>query len=248
MVFNSFYFAVQGFVLSVLSAERVRRLSLGISVVDEVFPGFESGDFAVLCGSDALPIGFDLCVRCVLPVEVGGLDSEVVFVDGGNVFNPYFLAELGRGYGLDPRYVLDRVYVSRAFTAYQLSALILERLGSFLDQYNASLVYVSDISRLFLDRGIPKTEAQDLFVKVCAALSEMATKRGKIVLASYNSDRGSRRGVFFEAALFGRSNVLVRLDRRGKILRFSLLDHPRFKPFSIDVPLENVLLTDFMEV
>jgi hypothetical protein len=37
-----------GFGLSVLSAERVRRLSLGVPVVDEVFPGFESGDFAVL--------------------------------------------------------------------------------------------------------------------------------------------------------------------------------------------------------
>lgn len=234
--------------MSVLSAERVRRLFLGFSVVDDVFPGFEVGDFGVLCGSDAHAVGFSLCVRCVAPVEMGGLGLEVVFIDGGNSFNPYLIAEIARGFGLEPRYVLERIHVSRAFTAYQLSALILEKLNSFLDRCNAGLVYVSDISNLFLDRDIPKTEAQDLFVKVCAALSEIASKRGKIVLATYTQDKSSRRGVFFEAVLFGRSNVIVKLDRRGKIMRFSLLDHPRLKPFSADIPLEDVFLTDFMEV
>ncbi|MEM3618420.1 MAG: hypothetical protein QXK47_05045 [Candidatus Bathyarchaeia archaeon] len=233
--------------MSVLSAERVRRLILGISVVDEIFPGFDVGDFGVLCGGDASAVGFALCVRSIAPFEMGGLDSEVVFIDGGNLFNPYLVAEVARSFGLEPRYVLERIHVSRAFTAYQLSALILEKLNSFLDRCNAGLVYVSDISKLFLDRDIPKKEAQDLFVKVCAALSETASKRGKIVLATYTSDRGSRRGVFFEAVLFGRSNVIVKLDRRGKIMRFSLLDHPKLKPFSVDIPLKDAFLTDFME-
>jgi len=234
--------------LSVLSAERIRRLSLRISVVDEIFPGFDVGDFGVLCGGDAPAVGFALCVRSIAPFEMGGLRSEVVFIDGGNSFNPYLVAEVARGFGLEPRYVLERIYVSRAFTAYQLSTLILEKLNSFLDRCNAGLVYVSDISNLFLDRDIPKTEAQDLFVKVCAALSEIASKRRKIVLATYTQDKSSKRGVFFEAVLFGRSNVIVKLDRRGKIIRFSLLDHPRLKPFSVDIPLEDVFLTDFMRV
>ncbi|MEM2507621.1 MAG: hypothetical protein QXF61_11320, partial [Nitrososphaeria archaeon] len=115
--------------MSVLSAKRVRCLSLGISELDEVFPGFETGDFGVLCGNEASSVGFALCVRCVVPVEMGGLGLEVVFIDGGNSFNPYFLAEVARGFGLDPRYVLERIHVSRAFTAYQLSALILEKLN-----------------------------------------------------------------------------------------------------------------------
>lgn len=199
--------------MSVLSAERVRRLSLGISGVDDVFPGFEGGDFGAICGSETFPFGFVLCVRSVMPAEMGGLGSNVVFVDGGNIFNPYVAAEIARSFGLDPHFVLERIYVSRAFTAYQLSALILEKLPSFLEQCNARLVFVSEISKLFLDRDIPKTEAQDLFVKVCSALSEVASKNGKIVLATYTPDKSSRRGVFFEAALFGRSNVLIKIDR-----------------------------------
>jgi len=34
-----------------------------------------------------------LCVRCVLPRDVGGLGSYAVFVDGGNSFSPYLIVD-----------------------------------------------------------------------------------------------------------------------------------------------------------
>jgi len=235
--------------LSVLSAERVRRLSLGVPVVDEAFPGFESGDFGVLYGDDALLMSFVLCVRCVLPLDMGGLGSFVVFVDGGNSFSPYLIGDVARSYGFDPRIVLERVYVSRAFTAYQFSALVLEKVEPFVNAKHARLVVVSDIASLFLDRDIPKTEAKDLFVKVCAKLSDIANNKDCIVLATYRPERRrSKLGLFFEAVLFGRSNVLVKFERRGKTLSFVLQDHPRFKPFRVDFPSDDVPLTSFMEV
>jgi hypothetical protein len=243
------YFAVRsGLGLSVLSAERVRRLSLGVPVVDKVFPGFENGDFVVLYGDDALLMSFVLCVRCVLPQDLGGLGSYAVFVDGGNSFSPYLIGDVARGYGFDPRVVLDRIYVSRAFTAYQFSALVLEKLEPFVNVKRAGLILVSDIGSLFLDRDIPKTEAKDLFVKVCAKLSDIANNENCIVLATYRPERRSKLGLFFEAVLFGRSNVLVKFERRGKTLSFVLQDHPRLKPFRVDFPSEDVPLTSFMEV
>jgi hypothetical protein len=234
--------------LPVLSTKRVRRLSLGVPVVDDVFPGFEAGDFAVLYGDRISFMAFALCVRCVLPSERGGYDSSVVFVDGGNSFNPYLLGDLARIYDLDPQAALERIYVSRAFTAYQLSSLILEKLEPFLNIKKSRLLVVSDISSLFLDRDIPKTEAKDLFMKVCAKLSEIAEKKETVVLATYYPERRSRRGLFFEAVLFGRSNIIVKFERRGSVLRFVLQDHPRIKPFSIDFQSKDVQLTNYMEV
>ncbi|MEM2939069.1 MAG: hypothetical protein QXU95_02190 [Candidatus Bathyarchaeia archaeon] len=67
--------------MSVLSAERVRCLSLGVSVLDGVFPGFEVGDFVVLIGANVSFMSF-LSVCCILPPDKGGLGSYVVFVDG----------------------------------------------------------------------------------------------------------------------------------------------------------------------
>lgn len=234
--------------MPVLSAESVRRLSLGVPVVDDVFPGFEKGDFGVLYGEGVYFLSFVLCVRGVLPQSMGGLGSSVVFVDGGNSFNPYLISEVARGYGFDPREVLGRVYVSRAFTAYQFSALVLEKLEPFVNAKRAGLVLVSDIAYLFLDRDIPKTEAKDLFVKVCAKLSDIANKKSAIVLATYQPYKRSKLGLFFEAVLFGRCNVLVKFERRGKVLSFDLQDHPRIKPFRIDFPSEDVPLTKYMEV
>lgn len=234
--------------MSVLSAEPVRRLSLGVTALDDIFPGFEVGDFVVLYGANVCFISFVLCVRCTLPPEKGGLSSSVVFVDGGNSFSPYLVADIARSYGLDPRKTLERIYVSRAFTAYQLSSLILEKLEPFVNGKRARLMVVSDIASLFFDKDIPKTEAKDLFMKVCAKLSDIAAKNQAIVLATYYPERRSKRGLFFEAVLFGRSNVVVKFERRGKVLSFVLQDHPRIKPFSIDFPSDEVPLTNYMEV
>jgi len=236
-------------ILSVLAAEKVRRLSLGVPVLDDVFPGFELGDFAVLYGHAVSFIVFDLCVRCQLPPNKGGLGSSVVFVDGGNSFDPYLVSEIARGYGLDSRSVLEKIYVSRAFTAYQLSSLILEKLEPFLKRRRSKLLVVSDVTSLFFDRDVPKTEAEDLFMKICSKLSDIAAKKKSIVVASYFPERRYKRGVFFEAVLYGRSNVLVRFKKRGKILSFILEDHPLVKPFSMDLPTTDYApLTDFMEV
>jgi len=235
-------------VLSVLSAERIRPLSLGVSVLDDIFPGFEAGDFVVMYGDSVSFMSFALCVCCMMPPDKGGLGSSVVFVDGGNSFSPYLVAEIARNHGLDSRRVLERVYVSRAFTAYQFSSLILEKLEPFLNGKRAKLLVVSDITSLFFDKDIPKTEAKDLFMKVCAKLSDIAAKKQTIVLSTYYPERRSKRGLFFEAVLFGRSNVVVKFERRGKTLSFALQDHPRIKPFSIDFPSDEVPLTNYMEV
>ena len=234
--------------LSAASSRNVVCLSLGIQVVDEVFPGFELGDFAVLHGSASNHMLFELCVRSQLPPSKGGLDSAAVFVDGGNIFDPYVVAEAARRYGLNPRDALKRIYVSRAFTAYQLSSLILERLEAAVRKFRSRFVAVSDISSLFLDRDVPKTEAQELFMKVCGKLQKIAEERNVIIAASHAKKRSSSRGLFFEAVLYGRASVILGLKRSRGALSFSLERHPKIKPFSVEISGNDVCLTDFMEV
>jgi hypothetical protein len=233
--------------MSVLSTSKLRRLPLGFSTLDTVFLGFELGDFAVLCGNAASHTCFLLSIRAQLPPERGGIGSSIAFIDGGNMFNPYLAAEIARDYGLDSREALEKIHVSRAFTAYQLSSLILEKLGSTLKRNRFGLLIVSDVTSLFLDRDVPKTEATELFMKVCAKLSEIAEKKQTIVVTSYLPERSSMRGLFFEAVLFGKSNILIRVRRKGKILTFALEDHPRIKPFTMDFTVEDNSLDSFME-
>jgi len=231
--------------MSVLSMKEVRRLSLGFPVLDDVFPGLEFGDFAVLHGSGVSFMSSALSVRCQLPLARGGLDSSTVFVDGGNMFNPYLIAEIARGYGLDSRGVLEKVYVSRAFTAYQLSSLILEKLESVLKRRRARLLIVSDATSLFLDRDLPKVEARELFMKVCVKLSEIASEKLAIIVVGYFPEEHFRQSSFFEAFLFGKCNVLIRLRKTGGILSFALEDHARINPFAMDFTVDSASLASF---
>lgn len=231
--------------MSVLSMKEVRRLSLGFQLLYDVFPGLEFGDFAVLHGSGVSFMSSALSVRCQLPLARGGLDSSTVFVDGGNMFNPYLIAEIARGYGLDSRGVLEKVYVSRAFTAYQLSSLILEKLESVLKRRRARLLIVSDATSLFLDRDLPKVEARELFMKVCVKLSEIASEKQAIIVVGYFPEEHFRQSLFFEAVLFGKCNVLIRLRKTGGILSFALEDHARINPFAMDFPVDSASLASF---
>ena len=123
---------------------------LSVRGVKEVFPGFALGDFAVLQGSSVLSLASLLCVKAQLPTQLGGLKSSVIFVDGGNTFRLYQIAQLAQIHHLNPKKVLDNIYISRAFTAYQTAALIKDQLSETIKKYNAKLVIISDIAGFFL--------------------------------------------------------------------------------------------------
>ncbi|MGD0979023.1 MAG: hypothetical protein ABR962_07780 [Candidatus Bathyarchaeia archaeon] len=228
--------------MSILSINRLRRLSLGFPTLDDFFQGFELGDFVVIRGNAASFMSFVLSVQTQLPIERGGLSSRTVFVDGGNMFSPYSVAEIARERGVDSKTALEKVYVSRAFTAHQLSSLVLEKLCLVLRKIRARLLIVSDISSLFLDRDVPKAEAEELFIKTCSKLSEIASEKQAIAVVTYLPRERSRMELFFEAVLFGKSTVLIRLRRKGQIFTFALEDHPSIKSFIRNFTIEQAPL------
>ena len=79
---------------------------LNIRGVNEVFPGFSSGDLAVLQGTSVSALTSMLCIKAQLPTQLGGLQSNVIFVDGGNTFRLYQIAQLAQIHHLNPKKVL----------------------------------------------------------------------------------------------------------------------------------------------
>ena len=102
----------------------------------------------------------------------------------------------------------------------------------------ARLLVVSDVTSLFLDSDVPKGEARELFTKFCSKLSEMAFKERIIVVVSYFPEGRSRQGLFLEAVLFGKCNVLIKLNGRSNVHTFVLEDHPCIKPFTVDFTID----------
>lgn len=224
------------------------RLTFNIKNIDDLFPGFALGNFAVFHGSTtALPLSMLLCVRAQLPYQLGGLETNVVFVDCGNTFRLYHVSRIAQRHKLDPREVLERIFISRAFTAYQVTSLILDELQNATQKFDSKLVMISDIAGLYLDKDVPKKEARGVFNQLTVHLSNFARENHVIVLATYLPHHPSKRNLFFKATVCGRANVVVSATQSKHGQQFALEKHPFLSLGKINFPSEKSTLTNFLE-
>lgn len=87
-------------------------------------------------------------------------------LDGGNVFNPYRLAVWARREGLDPQLLLERVFISRAYTCHQLLGAAETMLAPLIDGPEPPLVAFLGVDRLFHDEDLPQWERRYLFERL----------------------------------------------------------------------------------
>ncbi len=223
-------------------------LSFNIPNINDLFQGFAEGDFAAFYGTSAVSsLSLLLAVRAQLPFQLGGLETNVVFVDGGNSFRLYEVSRIAQLHQLDPRQVLGRVFISRAFTAYQLTSLILEKLKETVDRFGSKLVIISDMTELFMDKDIPRKEAREVFNQLTFYLSRFAEENQLVVLATCLPKCDSRRKSFFRAALCGRANVVLSVGQSKYERRLILEKHPVFDLGFVGFPSEELTLDQFME-
>jgi hypothetical protein len=223
-------------------------LSLNMRNVIDLFSGFAIGDFAMLYGSDSIQSLVSLlCVRAQLPPQLGGLGSNVVFIDGGNTFRLYQVARLARLHQLDPKQTLERIYLSRAFTAYQMTALILEKLKETVKKYDAKLVIISDIAGFFLDKDVPEYEARRVYSQVTAYLSNFAKENNIVLIVTYPPHKETKRNSFLQAVTCGRANVVISLKQTTYEREFILEKHPRQLLGVAELPSETLTLDHFIK-
>jgi len=223
-------------------------LSFNMQNIDSLFAGFVEGDLAVLYGMPTvLPLSLLLAVRAQLPFQLGGLETNVVFIDGGNSFRLYQVSRIAQQHQLDPRQVLKRIYISRAFTAHQMTSLILEKLEETVGRFHSKLVIISDIAGLYLDKDVPLKEAKEVFNQLTLYLSRFAEENHLIVLTLCLPHHDSRRGFFFKAVACGRANVVLSVKPSKFGQRLFLEKHPVFPLGYADFPSEGITLDRFME-
>ena len=230
----------------------LKTLTFGIEELGQLFGGLELGDLAVLHGSRMCHLLSELlCGRSQLPHAEGGLDSTVVFIDGGNIFDPYYISETALQYGLKPEEVLSKIWISRAFTAYQLTALITEELTKILDREDSRLVIVSDIPALYCDPDIGLYEAKNTFNRITRFLSNLAWQKSVLVVTTSLSSRSERKRRL-EQYLFARASLVAGVEGGNPHATITLQKHPTrpsdFTEFCLGAPTTQSLLADFAEV
>jgi hypothetical protein len=217
--------------------------------VDSLFPGFMLGDFAIIYGlPSVLTLSLLLAVRAQLPYQLGGVESSAIFVDGGNTFRLYRVSRLARLHHLRPRNALQRIFISRAFTAHQMTSIILDKLEETATKHHAKLVIISDYPELYLDKDVSPEESKEVFSQVTSYLSKFAEEKGVILLATSLPHDYSERSALLHAVACARSNVTISVKKKSAYPfeeQFTLEKHPIFRLGSVDFPSENLTLNDF---
>src|SRR5437773_8138902 len=136
------------------------RCSTGAKALDELLlGGIETQavtEFYGEFGSGKSQICHTLCATARQPIESGGMDSGVIYIDTEGTFRPERVEQIARARGLDHKYVLKSVAVCKVYNSSHLE-LIVKDLGKYVNDFNAKLIIIDGIISLhraeFAGRG-----------------------------------------------------------------------------------------------
>jgi len=117
-----------------------------------------------------------LAVEPVLELLYAGnarVRGRISLLEGANRFHPYRIGELGRAFGVDAAETLRRVRLARAFTAYQMVALV-DGWAREVRRHPPTLLVGHALPALFADAEIPDDERSALLGHVARTLAALA--------------------------------------------------------------------------
>lgn len=101
--------------------------------------------------------------------------GRISLIEGANRFDPYRIAEGGRPLGVDPARVLEGIRLARAFTAYQLVALV-DGWAREARAWRPTLLVGHELPLLFESEDVPAEEREPLLRHVAQTLREVAAR------------------------------------------------------------------------
>ncbi len=170
---------------------------------------------------------FRLCVSSVISTG-----RDAMFVDGWNSFNPYALSKIAKSSGAEPGKVLSRIHVARAFTEYQIDALI-HGLSDAIEQWNPAVLAVSYLPSLFSGK-----DGRRLLEPLLELLKSLTRASG--IITAVTSFGGSWYG---DRLLAAKAERLIRIEQPSKKL-VRIIDDGRTFEF-MPVPPGQMRFTDF---
>lgn len=214
-------------------ASSIPHFSLGFPRLDSLLRPFSEGRLLVLSGGASSVVAELAAFRAQLPVEAGGLDSAVLFIDGGNRSDPYLFSSFAKQKGLKPAVAMRRVASCRVFTFYQLAALVSEHLVRAAEDYGTRLVVISDILGTFNEPELEEREAR----RVLSAVEEGIEKAKKHALVITTLTSPNK----YDDMVASWADAVVHLSSDGDRVRAELVKHRNKLPTETTFRLGQIL-------
>jgi hypothetical protein len=99
--------------------------------------------------------------------------KRVLYLDGGNGFDPLLLARLARQRGRTPSEFNRQIRIARAFTCFQLTELLVHA-PQLLESFSADAVILTAMPELYFDEDLREPDAISSFNRGLRALRQLA--------------------------------------------------------------------------
>jgi len=130
----------------------ISKITTGSKKLDELLGGgIETQSLTEFFGkfaSGKSQVGFQLCVNAQLPPEKGGLDGKVIFIDSESTFRPDRIKQMAEAAGLDPKNVLENIFVQKAENS-DHQILLVEKADQLIKSENVKLLIVDSLTSHF---------------------------------------------------------------------------------------------------
>ena len=226
-----------------LQSDSEPNLTTSMSSLDKMLV-LRLGKVFALQGKAAHALSLLLCVRATLPKSLG-LDTDIVFLDGGNIFDVYGISDHAIRHELDPVETHARIHISRAFTYHQLSTLINDKLPEALKRFNAKLVIISDITLLYCDPDVQqqeKVESLEIFRRDVRALVALAEQEHVLIVVTNLQTRNRR----MDRILHHTAHVSAKLEDHETFIQLMLAKHPFIPPLKAIISLNKENLESYL--
>jgi len=189
-----------------------RSLLVGVPAIDRFLGPLVGGQVVLLRGLEHAP---GLMPRIVVGAVLE-LGEDVVLVDGGNAADPYRLSAACRRLGARPEDVLPRVHVARAFTSFQMSAIIEDALPRAVEEHAPGLLAVLSVDELYNDENVGRDQAVVLLGRAMDRIRSLAEQRGLVAVLGDSRAHRARPGDRFGPIVDARVHDSVTFERRSR--------------------------------
>jgi len=214
-------------------ASSIPHFCLGFPRLDSLLRPLSEGRLVMFSGAPSSVVAELAAFRAQLPVESGGLDSAVLFIDGGNRSDPYTFSSFAKQRGVKPAVAMRRVTSCRVFTLYQLAALVSEHLERATEDYGTRLVIISDVLGTFNEPELEEREAR----RVLSAVEEGVEKTKKHALVVATLPSSSK----YDDLVVGWADAWMRMSSDGARVRAELVKHRNRVPGAVTFKPNEIL-------
>jgi len=158
--------------------------------------------------------------------------KNIIYIDGGMSFKPYIITKYARKIEIDQRSILDHIYISRAFTLFQLTVLLQDKLEKKIKECNPKTLIIGKFLSSYFDSNISSREANILMKNNLKKIKEL-TKKYKLITIISNLDARTKMGKNINRMICENTDKIVIIKQIGQFINFNFVKKTKENTISI---------------